>query len=162
MFGTVALTAVATSLAVTVSDGGAASPPGIDFEQVFASRERAPTFAHPDIHPLFSSSSTTDLEPGTTGAIARPLAPDPWWVVVASVRDAGARDGPTQTIRNKLASCGLQTSEAPSSRVVGFRPGYIAVVVGPLPTKAEASRVLEAARPCAADANIRQAKQLAK
>ena len=162
MFRGTALAALVGSLAAPVSDR-AASPRGIDFEQVFASGRRAPTFAHPHVQALFSTSSATDLEPATTGAIAAlPPAPDPWWVVVASLRDPGDYKAPTETVRDRISKCGLETAAAPSSRFVGFRPGYVAVVIGPLPTKNDAVRVLEAARPCAADANIRQAKQAAE
>ena len=160
MFRGTALAALVASLAATVS-GGAASPPGIDFEQVFASAQRTPSFAHPDVQALFPTSSATDLEPATTGAIAPPPpAPDPWWVVVASLREPDRYDGATEAVRDRVSKCGLEPSAAPSSRFVGFRPGYIAVVIGPLPTKTDAARVWEAVRPCAADANIRQAKQI--
>ena len=134
----------------------------VDFEQVFAAPAAAPTFSRPDVSSLFASSALfASDDPSTTGAIS-PSDPDPWWIVVASFVDGPAQELSVGTIRARLARCGLETWNDSSSRFGGFRAGYVAVVVGPLPNKSDAIPVLERARRCAPDANLRQAKHVAE
>jgi hypothetical protein len=96
----------------------------------------------------------------STGAITSiPAENAPWWLVVASVPDGPGQELGLQRARAKLARCRLETLSDPSSKFAGFRTGYVAVVVGPFQTRPEATRVLEAARPCAGDANVRQARR---
>jgi hypothetical protein len=151
---------VATVLAGLVAGAGTLAAP-VDFEQVFAGPGGAPTFSRPDVSSVFASSAllASENDPSTTGAIS-PLDSNRWWIVVASVVDDPAQELSLEAVRARLSKCGLETWNDSSSRFVGFQGGYVAVVVGPLPSKAEAVVVLERARQCAPDANLRQAKHV--
>ena len=152
--------AVATALAGLVADSATLAAP-VDFEQVFAAPAGAPTFSRPDVSLLLGTSRllASEDDPSTTGVIS-PLDPDPWWIVVASVVEGPAQG--VEAVRGRLSKCGLETWNDRSSRFVGFRAGFIAVVIGPLPSKSDAISVLERARRCAPDANLRQAKHVAE
>ena len=154
--------AVATALAGLVTDSATLAAP-VDFEQVFAAPAGAPTFSRPDVSLLFGTSRplASEDDPSTTGVIS-PLDPDPWWIVVASVVDGPAQELDVEAVRARLSKCGVETWNDRSSRFVGFRAGFIAVVIGPLPSKSEAISVLGRARRCVPDANLRQAKHVAE
>jgi hypothetical protein len=152
---------VATVLGGLITSADTLAAP-VDFEQVFAAPADAPTFSRPDVSSLFASSALFASEdPSTTGSIS-PLDPDPWWIVVASVVDGSAHELGVGAVRARLAKCGLETWNDSSSRFVGFRAGYLAVVIGPLPSKSDAIPALERARRCAPDANLRQARHVAE
>ena len=102
---------------------------------------------------------TTD-DPVATGSIPTTMPNEPWWVVVASLADQPDRESRVGEVQNRLAACRLETTSAGSSNFAGFRAGYVAVVIGPIANREDASTTLGNARRCVPDANMRQARRL--
>jgi hypothetical protein len=133
----------------------------VDFDEAFAPRATDPTFSRAEATSLFATPAP--LTPGeeiTTGSTAPTETQAAWWVVVASLAHEPGHEPDVAAVRSRVATCGLEISTEAPSQFVGFRPGYLAVVVGPLTSKAEAAAALAAARSCVPDANMRQARRL--
>ena len=135
----------------------------VDFDEAFAPRSTEPTFSRPEVTSLFSTAApSTPDEEITTGTATPTESQAPWWVVVASLAQEPGHEPNVDVVRTRVAKCGLEISTAASSGFVGFRAGYLAVVVGPLTSKAEDAAALATARPCVPDANLRQATRLSE
>jgi hypothetical protein len=92
----------------------------------------------------------------TPAAVSDPLY---WWVVLGSFN--AEMDGPlaADALRDAASRCDPSVGAEYSSKMRGFRPGFVVTLAGPFHSRDAAERALERVRPCAPDAYVKQAEE---
>jgi hypothetical protein len=78
-----------------------------------------------------------------------------YWVIIGNLPQDDIDPAAQEEIQSQASQCGFEAFNDFSFKF-GFKPGYIAFVLGAYATKAEANAVLKSVRRCVPDAYVKQ------